>query len=91
MRKDLGSVEERNRQLSESRKHVCDLSSDKKHIDNLETLVVRLARQLDKQSDGDSKIAEQAMGYMHREARGAQSILRKSRQDFPVQESETEK
>lgn len=91
MRKDLGSVEERNKQLSESREHVCGLSSDQKHIDNLETLVVRLARQLDKQSGSDSKIAEQAMGYMHRQARGAQSILRKSRQDFPVQSEESEK
>lgn len=47
-----------------------------KHIDNLETLVVRLARHLDKLSDGDSTLATQAMGYIKRKAIGAQSILR---------------
>lgn len=52
------------------------LYDEEKHIDNLETLVVRLARYLAKVSDGDSKLAEQAMGYMKRQARGAQSILR---------------
>jgi len=52
------------------------LYDESKHIDNLETLVVRLARYIEKVSDGDSKLADQAMGYMRRQARGAQSILR---------------
>ena len=52
------------------------LHDDAKHIDNLETLVVRLARHVEKLSSGDSKIADQAMDYMKRQARGSQSILR---------------
>jgi len=56
---------------------LCSSSSElTKHIDNLETLVVRLARYIDKVSDGDSKLADQAMGYIKRKAIGAQSILR---------------
>ena len=91
MRKDLGSTKKRNEQLSQSREHVCGLSTDERHIDNLETLVVRLARHLGKLTDGDSKIADQAMGYMHRQARGAQSILRKPRQDSNPQPSQEQK
>jgi hypothetical protein len=62
------------REDDEAVKH--PLCNEEKHIDNLETLVVRLARYIDKVSDGDSKLADQAMGYMRRQARGAQSILR---------------
>jgi hypothetical protein len=50
--------------------------SKDKHIDNLETLVVRLARWIEKHTDGDSVLASQAIGYIRREAIGAQSILR---------------
>ena len=57
------------------------MTSEEKHIDNLETLVVRLARQINKQSHCDSKIADQAMDYLSREARGAQRILRKPEQE----------
>jgi hypothetical protein len=53
-----------------------DLYDDDKHIENLEMLVVRLARYIEKATDGDSKLAEQAMDYMRRQARGSQSILR---------------
>jgi len=53
-----------------------DLHDEAKHVDNLETLVVRLARYIEKTTDGDSKFAEQAMEYMRRQARGSQSILR---------------
>ena len=70
----MGTTTERNQQLAESREHL--LADDSKHIDNLEMLVVRLARHVEKMSGGDSKMADQAMGYMKRQARGAQSILR---------------
>lgn len=53
-----------------------DLLDESKHVDNLETLVVRLYRHVEKLTDGDSKLAEQAKNYMKRQARGAQSILR---------------
>ena len=52
------------------------LITDREHIDNLETLVVRLARYLERQNCGDSKLADQAIGYMQRQARGVQSFIR---------------
>ncbi len=47
-----------------------------KHVDNLETLVVRLARYIEKATDGDSLLASQAMDYIRRKAIGCHSILR---------------
>lgn len=53
-----------------------DLHDESKHLDNLETLVMRLARYIEKSTDGDSKLADQAIEYMQRQARGAQSFMR---------------
>lgn len=67
---------------------------DNRHIDNLEHLVLRMARCLEFATSGDrvlsaqsmQKMAEQARDYLKREARGQLSITR-TEASAPMSES----
>jgi hypothetical protein len=60
---------------TEKRELACAVLEMMRHINNLETLVLRLHRYIDKCTDGDSKLADQAIDYIRRKSIGVHSSI----------------